>query len=353
MPKSKLFWKTLRVGRVVGLTAVSLALAVNFGESLALENYHYMLQSRSESIIQEMTQPDSEIQSRRMLKYYQTTILRIGTNVLNATHRELKAIEAKLLGQDDSDDIFDFKLDITSDIANDKQLFDLDSVQRMIFNLENLKWRFVLLESPDINAFVVPGIPSTVFVKTGAIQCMSEQQLAFVICHELGHMISNHASQNVLVKILGRWLELTVLAVMDPFIGFGDFVLMGALYNLRKRFLEMPISRQFEHTADIIGLRMFSAAGYDPRASLEAMEILKALQEGSSSVDLISSDFTHPFPEDRQELLQKYLPATFNQWQTDMKKNQGFGAALKRLFEGPVVSKVALDVEFAPHKQAK
>ena len=58
----------------------------------------------------------------------------------------------------------------------------------------NLQWTFTVLDSPEINAFALPG--GYVYVTRGIMAYMdSEADLAGVIGHEIGHVTARHGAQ--------------------------------------------------------------------------------------------------------------------------------------------------------------
>lgn len=64
--------------------------------------------------------------------------------------------------------------------------------------LQGLKWEFAVIDSPQVNAFVVPG--GKVVVYTGLMQLLKgpamETQLAAVLGHEIAHVVARHAVSN-------------------------------------------------------------------------------------------------------------------------------------------------------------
>ncbi|MFZ2908390.1 MAG: M48 family metalloprotease, partial [Candidatus Desulfobacillus denitrificans] len=58
----------------------------------------------------------------------------------------------------------------------------------------NLEWHFTVLDSPEVNAFALPG--GYVYVTRGLLAYMeSEADLAGVIGHEIGHVSARHGAQ--------------------------------------------------------------------------------------------------------------------------------------------------------------
>ena len=60
-------------------------------------------------------------------------------------------------------------------------------------------WQFVVLDSPQLNAFALPGGKVGVF--TGMLQIMAnEAQLATVLGHEVGHVNARHGAQRIVAE---------------------------------------------------------------------------------------------------------------------------------------------------------
>ena len=58
----------------------------------------------------------------------------------------------------------------------------------------NLQWTFTVLDSPEINAFALPG--GYVYITRGIMAYLdSEADLAGVIGHEIGHVTARHGAQ--------------------------------------------------------------------------------------------------------------------------------------------------------------
>ena len=61
--------------------------------------------------------------------------------------------------------------------------------------LQGLKWEFAVINSDQVNAFVVPG--GKVVVYTGLLKLLRgpamETQVAAVLGHEIAHVVARHA----------------------------------------------------------------------------------------------------------------------------------------------------------------
>jgi predicted Zn-dependent protease len=66
------------------------------------------------------------------------------------------------------------------------------------------KWRFGLVKTESVNAFATPG--GFILVTTGLVkQLQSEDELAFVLAHEVGHVLKRHHYRVVQRQRLALW----------------------------------------------------------------------------------------------------------------------------------------------------
>jgi len=170
---------------------------------------------------------------------------------------------------------------------------------RLVLATDNprAEYNFSVLDSPILNAFATPGY---VHITRGLLAIFnSEDEMASVLGHEIGHVAAQHVEETQSVATVGG-IGLSILGAilgkpeLEPLIG------LGANLGLAK------FSRSNENEADALGLRYISRAGYNPRASAMAMESLEAatnLQmklKGAHAPSVIDSFFsTHPHSPDR------------------------------------------------------
>jgi predicted Zn-dependent protease len=162
-----------------------------------------------------------------------------------------------------------------------------------------LNWEFTLLDSAIVNAFALPG--GKVFMSRGLMEKMnSEAQLAGVLGHEIGHVAAQHTARRIgQATILNAGLAAAGLAVgmsdeASALRKYGQIAVPalaigGNLYVLK-------FGRDEESQADRLGMKYMAAAGYNPRAQLQVMEILKAEGGRGGAPEFLS---THPMPETR------------------------------------------------------
>jgi WD40 repeat protein len=124
-----------------------------------------------------------------------------------------------------------------------------------------LKFQFFIIDIPEANAFDVPG--GYIFISRKLIGfANSEDELAGVMAHELGHAVVRHGATDF-SELLKRVLNVTQV---------GDRKDIAAKYNLLiERARTKKISQKSEENeqqlqADRVGLFAMVAAGYDPSA---------------------------------------------------------------------------------------
>ncbi|MEH6490590.1 M48 family metalloprotease [Halopseudomonas sp.] len=165
--------------------------------------------------------------------------------------------------------------------------------------LTDRRLAFVMIDSPELNAFAAPG--GVVGVNGGLfLHAQTEAEFASVMAHELAHLSQRHFArgleqqQKMQVPFMTAMLASIVLAAAGG--GDAGFAALAstqaAAIQEQRRF-----SRQNEQEADRIGLTNLVAAGYDPLAMPNMFERLAQL----SRFDSTPPEFllTHPVSQSR------------------------------------------------------
>lgn len=159
--------------------------------------------------------------------------------------------------------------------------------------LHNYTFTVQLVKNKEINALALPGGHIVVF--SGLVeQVESENELAMVLAHELGHF----AHRDHLER-LGRGLGLTVATMLV----FGEDSAVSRLVSNLFLVTESSYSRQQESEADRFGLDLLvSSYGHAGGAADFFARVGK--KAGSRGPYLLAS---HPHPDDRIEELQRLI----------------------------------------------
>lgn len=138
--------------------------------------------------------------------------------------------------------------------------------ERIIRHLppNELRFRFFLVELPEANAFVLPGGRIYISRKMVAFT-QSEDELAGVISHEIGHLIARQQAiemSRLMKEVLG------VNGVGDRKDIFDKYNLLMDNIGRKPKALRNDSNREDadQIEADQIGLFALAAAGYDPQA---------------------------------------------------------------------------------------
>lgn len=167
-----------------------------------------------------------------------------------------------------------------------------------------VRWETVLFVDKEPNAFALPG--GKVGVNTGILGVAKNQdQLAAVIGHEIGHVISRHHEER-LTRQQNTQLGLGIVGALVG-AAYGDttasavnqFGSMGA-----QGLILLPGSRTQESEADVVGQRLMAEAGFDPAQAVNLWQNMMAAS-GNRSPQWLS---THPDPANRIRELQRDVP---------------------------------------------
>ena len=165
--------------------------------------------------------------------------------------------------------------------------------------LPNIKWTFTVLNSPQINAFALPG--GYVYVTRGLMAlASSEAELAGVMAHEIGHVTGRHSAQ--------RYSQATGASVLGAILGIAvGSSAVSELFNVGAGLYLKSFSREQEFEADTLGVRYLARSNYDTKsmasflAKLRSHSQLEAKrhEKDPSSVDQGDMFATHPRTIDR------------------------------------------------------
>jgi beta-barrel assembly-enhancing protease len=157
-------------------------------------------------------------------------------------------------------------------------------------------FEFTLLsDAQTINAFALPG--GQVFITEALYQQLSsEDQVAGVIGHEIGHVLARHGAQQMAKG------ELTTGLASAVGVAAGD-VEVGRMARMASQLLNMRYGREHELQSDEWGVKLMMMAGYDPEAMIGVMKVLEQASAGGPP-EFFS---THPKPANRVAYLREII----------------------------------------------
>ena len=165
----------------------------------------------------------------------------------------------------------------------------------------DLHWEMAIVETQELNAFVMPG--GKIVIYEGILRAARNQhQLAAVIGHEIAHVTAEHTKRKLLSGG-GKSMEIGI-QVAAVLLGAGNY---GATYTAQEMLNQgamygilLPYKRGQETEADVIGLQYMAMAGFDPRAAVPLWQNMQEEAGGEGPAEFAS---THPSSENRIESL--------------------------------------------------
>ena len=163
--------------------------------------------------------------------------------------------------------------------------------------LPDLAFTFAVLNSPEVNAFALPG--GYIYVTRGLLALAdTEAELAGVLAHEIGHVTARHAAQ--------RHSHAVVTQIGQALAKIADQPVLNSLFSAGSQIYLSGYSREQEFEADTLGVRYLMRAGYAPQGmasflgKLRDHAILSGEISGSGQdPDQFQLLATHPRTADR------------------------------------------------------
>lgn len=178
------------------------------------------------------------------------------------------------------------------------------AANNMTDRLAGYDWEFNLIESPDINAWCMPG--GKVVVYTGILPLtQNESGLAVVMGHEIAHAVADHGSERMSHVLLTQLGGMALSEALSSQPQQTSDLLLG-LYGIGTQVgVILPYNRTQESESDRLGLIFMAMAGYNPNVAVDFWERMAAEKQGQEPIEFLS---THPSDRTRIEDIKTYLP---------------------------------------------
>ncbi len=150
----------------------------------------------------------------------------------------------------------------------------------------NLKWTFTVLDSPEINAFALPG--GYVYVTRGIMAYLdSEAELAGVMGHEIGHVTARHGAQRA-TRQQSAGLGVLAATVLGAVLEAGG---VGGATDVASQVSQTAAagyvasySREQESQADQLGAEYLARNKYNPQNMVDVINVLKNQERFAADV---------------------------------------------------------------------
>lgn len=156
-------------------------------------------------------------------------------------------------------------------------IFNKDSAVRNRFNTiipriikacdrQDIVYFFRIVRDDSLNAFSTPG--GYVYVNTGLLKVVNDDELACVLGHEIGHITARHS-----IKRLQAGLGTQM--VVELVLGVSNNRLIAKAADIMLNITGLSYSRKDEFQADELGIKYARKAGFDPSVMVSLLEKLK------------------------------------------------------------------------------
>jgi predicted Zn-dependent protease len=187
-------------------------------------------------------------------------------------------------------------------------------------------YHFLVMESDEVNAFAAPG--GLILVSRGLLRCCrSEDALAAVLAHEIGHVQNQHGLKAIRT---GRYTSAGMTLVLEAGKNLAGQNLAevvkafeGSVTDVTSTLMNSGYARSLENEADAAAVQILTRAGYRPQALVELLTEMKT----RLASDTRGFGKTHPTPESRIQHV-KGLPGGLVAPASPAARQQRFDAAL-------------------------
>ena len=165
------------------------------------------------------------------------------------------------------------------------------------------QWEVVLLGSPQINAFCMPGGKIAFFSAIITTLKLNDDEIAIVMGHEITHALKEHGVAQAKNRAYGDLAARAGGALLSSWLGIDpNLTNLGA--RAANGLFQLRFSRGDESEADAVGLELAARAGFDPRAGVALWQKMGQAARGAPPQWLSS----HPADRNRIAEIQKRLP---------------------------------------------
>nr|XP_046248837.1 metalloendopeptidase OMA1, mitochondrial isoform X2 [Scatophagus argus] len=198
---------------------------------------------------------------------------------------------------------------LTSEAVVDRVVQHLVQRNKDIPEVSDVTWNVHVVQTPDINAFVLPN--GEVFMFTGMLDAMADiHQLTIILGHEMAHALLGHSAEQASLSHILDLLSLILLTAIWAICPRDSLALLGQWVQdkLSQLMFSRPYSRKLEAEADQVGLQLAAKACADVRAGpvfWQQMEIRDQLTGEPNIPEWLS---THPSHKNRFAQMDRLIP---------------------------------------------
>ena len=145
--------------------------------------------------------------------------------------------------------------------------------------------------SPKVNAFAMAD--GTIRIYSGLMDLMEDDELLFVVGHEMGHVVEDHVTAKIRLAYAGSAVRKAIASQRNE----AGQIARSVLGALAQQLINAQYSQKEERAADNFGLKFIQSQGLGEQPAVSAMMKLADLGHDHSFLS------SHPAPEARAERL--------------------------------------------------
>lgn len=160
----------------------------------------------------------------------------------------------------------------------------------------DLSLNYSVYITDDINAFAMAD--GSIRVYSGLMDLMTDEELLFVLGHEIGHVKLGHRKEKLKLAYAASATKKTASVTG----GKAAMVADSTVGDFAEKLINSQFSQAEERAADSYGFEFLKKNGYNPEAAATSLDKLAGLSDGKYGI--LS---THPDPKKRAERLRSLL----------------------------------------------
>ncbi|ETD73066.1 peptidase [Pelistega indica] len=213
-------------------------------------------------------------------------VLQVGSTLFQAA--SISDADVKALGAQSA-----AKLDAENKIAtsNSKYSQRLNRITKNLRSYNGQPMNFKVYMNNDMNAFALPN--GDIRVYSGLLDKMTDDEVLFVVGHEMGHVVYGHSKSQMRSSLLTTAARQAAAASGNSIVAS---LSSGQIGNLAHKLIDAQYSQSDEYEADAHGLKVLKENGRSKDAAVSALRKIAAISGGQSTI--FSS---HPDSDKRAE----------------------------------------------------
>lgn len=156
--------------------------------------------------------------------------------------------------------------------ANNKYSKRLNKITKNLKTYNGTKLNYKVYLNKEVNAFALPNGDIRVF--TGLMDLMTDDEVLFVIGHEIGHVYEGHSKSQARTNLLTLAAHQAAAASGQPIVAA---LSSGQIGELAHKLVDAQYSQSQEYDADAFGLKVLQENGRPKSAAVSALNKLAAL----------------------------------------------------------------------------